>query len=139
MKLPLQIDIVYLENYDLEKWGKLQKSKEDDSGFDLRAAPDRFIRLYPGQRTLIPNGIKLSIPKGYEGLVCPRSGLASKFGVTVLNTPGTIDPGYRGEIKTLLINNGTHPFDVDIGMRISQLKIKVVPEVQFIQVSQLPD
>ena len=72
-------------------------------------------------------------------MVCPRSGLASKFGVTVLNTPGTIDPGYRGEIKTLLINNGTHPFDVDIGMRISQLKIKVVPEVQFIQVSQLPD
>lgn len=135
----VNVDVQYLENYDMKKWGPLKQEKEGDVGFDLHAAIDRFIPLWPEQRCVVPNGIKLAIPKGHGGFIMPRSGLAKKHGITVLNTPGTIDPGYRGEVCTILYNSGRDMFEIDIGMRISQLQIHIIPFVELISVSQLAD
>jgi dUTP pyrophosphatase len=96
------------------------------SGMDLCAAGGEEVVLKPGERRLIPTGIALSIPDGYEGQVRPRSGLALKSGITVANTPGTIDADYRGEIGVLLINLGDQPFTVKNGDRIAQLVIAPV-------------
>lgn len=138
-KTPVAVEIVYLENYKFKEWGPLRAEKPDDVGYDLRAAIDRFIPLWPGQKALIPNGIKIAIPKGYGGFICPRSGLANKYGITVLNTPGTIDPGFRGEVGTILYNSTNQVFDVDVGMRISQIQVWPIPEVDFFTVTQLSD
>ena|SRR5690349_18678043 len=93
------------------------------AGMDLRAAvpEDRPILINPGKRALVPTGLILEIPEGYEGQVRPRSGLALKHGVTCLNTPGTIDSDYRGELKVLLINHGDDPYEVTRGTRIAQI------------------
>ena len=103
------------------------------AGFDLRAAllPEEYgeFSLAPGTRALIPTGLILAIPKGFEGQIRPRSGLALKHGVTVLNAPGTIDADYRGEIKVLLINHGDKAFPIDNGDRIAQLVIAPVQTV----------
>jgi dUTP pyrophosphatase len=99
---------------------------EYSSGMDLFAAVDEGVTLEPGERKLIPTGIALSIPKGYEGQVRPRSGLALREGVTLVNTPGTIDADYRGEVGVLLINFGRRPFRVKRGDRIAQLIIAPV-------------
>jgi len=96
---------------------------QSSSGLDLFAAVVEEVTLEPGERKLIPTGIALSIPKGYEGQVRPRSGLALKDGVTLVNTPGTIDSDYRGEVGVLLINFGHQPFKVKRGDRIAQLVI----------------
>ena len=99
---------------------------ERSSGMDLFAATDGEVILEPGERRLIPTGIALSIPEGFEGQVRPRSGLALRNGVTLVNTPGTIDADYRGEIGVLLINLGAEPFRVKRGDRIAQLVIMSV-------------
>ena len=96
---------------------------EGSAGVDLRAAIDENIVIRPMERSLIPVGIAIALPMGYEAQIRPRSGLALKHGVTVLNTPGTIDSDYRGEIKVLLINLGKDDFSVERGMRIAQLVI----------------
>jgi dUTP pyrophosphatase len=96
------------------------------SGMDLYAGPDEATTLNPGERKLIPTGIAVAIPEGFEGQVRPRSGLAFKYGITLLNTPGTIDADYRGEIGVLLINLGSQPFTVNYGDRIAQLVIAPV-------------
>lgn len=95
------------------------------AGADLRAAvPENApVELAPGEWTLIPTGIQIALPKGYEGQVRPRSGLAYRHGVTVLNSPGTIDADYRGEVKVLLINHGADPFMIERGERIAQLVV----------------
>jgi dUTP diphosphatase len=93
------------------------------AGMDLRAACEDKITIAPGDRELVPTGLILEIPDGFEGQVRPRSGLALKHGVTCLNTPGTIDADYRGEVKVLLINHGREPFVVERGMRVAQLVI----------------
>ncbi len=95
------------------------------AGLDLRAAlPESApVTLAPGERALIPTGLSLAVPEGYEAQVRPRSGLAVKHGVTCLNTPGTIDSDYRGEVHALLINHGQEPFEVRRGERIAQLVI----------------
>ena len=95
------------------------------AGLDLRAAvPDAApVLLRPGERALIPTGLSIAIPEGYEAQVRPRSGLAVKHGVTCLNTPGTIDSDYRGELHALLINHGAEPFEVRRGERVAQLVI----------------
>jgi dUTP pyrophosphatase len=92
------------------------------AGMDLRAAvpEDRPLLLVPGKRALVPTGLVLEIPDGFEGQVRPRSGLALKHGITCLNTPGTIDSDYRGEVKVLLVNLGNDDFEVTRGMRIAQ-------------------
>ena len=96
---------------------------EQSSGMDLLADVEEDVILQPGERGLIPTGIALSIPEGYEGQVRPRSGLALREGVTLVNAPGTIDADYRGEVGVLLINLGQRPFRVKRGDRIAQLVI----------------
>lgn len=91
------------------------------AGFDLTAALDEPVTLSPGQRRLVPCGFRMEMPTGYEAQVRPRSGLAVKFGITCLNTPGTIDADFRGEVQVLLINHGDAPFVVDPGMRVAQM------------------
>ena len=93
------------------------------AGMDLSAAIDTPLILGPGERTLVPTGLAIALPEGYEAQIRPRSGLAAKNGVTVLNTPGTIDADYRGEIKVILINHGKEPFAIERGMRIAQMII----------------
>ena len=103
------------------------------AGMDLRAAvPDgRPLLILPGKRALVPTGLIFEIPEGFEGQVRPRSGLAFKHGITCLNTPGTIDSDYRGEVKVLLINHGDKDFYVDRGMRIAQIVITAVTRVSI--------
>jgi dUTP pyrophosphatase len=112
-------------------------AKAGDVAFDLYSTIDYELR--PGERFAVPTGIAVAIPPGYEGQVQPRSGLALKEGVTVLNTPGTVDSGYRGEVKTIMMNHNGNPFKITKGMRISQLAIRPVPEVEFIEVDELSD
>ncbi len=102
------------------------------SGLDLLAAVSEVISIPPGEVGLIPTGIQLALPSGYEGQVRPRSGLAVKFGVTVLNAPGTIDQDYRGEIKVILINHGRNCFQVKRGDRIAQLVVAAVHRVEWL-------
>lgn len=100
-----------------------QYATEQSAGLDLRANIDSPIELQPMQRCLVPTGLFMALPKGYEAQVRPRSGLAIKKGVTVLNTPGTIDADYRGEICVILINLSTEPFIIEDGERIAQMVI----------------
>jgi len=104
------------------------------SGVDLFASIDKPLEIPSGEFELIPTGIKISIPEGFEAQVRPRSGLAAKFGVTVLNTPGTIDSDYRGEIKIILINFGKKAFVVERGMRIAQLVFTKIERIVFNEV-----
>lgn len=107
-----------------------------DAGADLRAS--ERATLQPGERALVATGIRIALPDGFVGLVHPRSGLAAKQGITVLNTPGTIDAGYRGEVKVILINLGDEPFTIEPGDRIAQLVVQRVERAQFVVVEQLP-
>ena len=109
------------------------------AGLDLSAAIDAPVTLAPGARALVPCGFALALPAGYEAQVRPRSGLAVKFGVTVLNAPGTIDADYRGEVKVLLVNHGTDPFTVAPAMRIAQLVVASVTPVAWEDVASLDD
>ena len=113
-------------------------AKAGDAGCDLLAAEDMTIQP-GGGRALVPTGLSLAIPEGYAGFVQPRSGLAVKNGITVLNTPGLIDSGYRGELKVLLINTDpTTPFEIVRGERIAQLVIQKVEQVEFVEMDSLP-
>ena len=109
------------------------------AGMDLRAAIEEPIRLTPMERALVPNGIKIALPEGFEAQVRPRSGLAVKHGVTVLNTPGTVDSDYRGELKTTIINLGSEPFLINRGDRIAQLVIAPVMQAKMIEVASLDE
>ena len=107
------------------------------AGLDLRSAG--ALTLNPGARALVPAGLSVAIPQGFEGQVRPRSGLAVKHGVTVLNAPGTIDSDYRGEVKVPLINHGALPFEIKRGDRIAQLVIAAVTRVELTEVAALPE
>ena len=109
------------------------------AGMDIRAAlaDGQVITLLPGERHLLPTGLIMAIPEGYEGQVRPRSGLALKHGVTVLNSPGTIDADYRNEVMVLMINHGAAPFEIRRGDRIAQLLIAPVPECAFLEVADM--
>lgn len=114
-------------------------AKSGDAGVDLRASVDVTLAA-AGGRALVATGISIAIPDGYAGFVQPRSGLALKHGVTVLNTPGLIDSGYRGELKVLLVNlDPTETFEVRRGERIAQLVIQAYETVNFVEVDDLPD
>ncbi|MCU4181309.1 dUTP diphosphatase [Bosea sp. BH3] len=107
------------------------------AGLDLRAAiPDGLV-LAPGERTLVPTGLAMQLPAGFEAQVRPRSGLAVRHGVTVLNAPGTVDSDYRGEIKVPLINHGAEPFPIARGDRIAQLVIASVVQAELAEVATL--
>ena len=101
------------------------------AGMDLRAAVDAPLTLHPGERALVPTGLVFELPEGYEAQVRPRSGLAFKHGITCLNTPGTIDSDYRGEVKVLLVNLGEDAFDIARGMRIAQMVVAPVVQVRI--------
>lgn len=107
------------------------------SGFDLLAAVDQDFILKPGERALIPTGLSFSLPEGYEAQIRPRSGLALKHGVTMLNTPGTIDSDYRGEIKLIVINLGQETFTITRGMRLAQAVIAAVVKAKLIVADNL--
>jgi len=109
------------------------------AGLDLMAALDdgQILEINPGMRALVPTGIAMAIPHGAEAQVRPRSGLAAKHGVTVLNSPGTIDSDYRGEIKVILINHGDEPFEIKRGERIAQLVVNKIEQVELIEVKEL--
>ena len=114
---------------------------EDAAGLDLVAAVDSGadVVLQPGARALIPTGFAIELPQGYEAQVRPRSGLALNSGITVLNSPGTIDSDYRGEIGVILINLGSHPFVIKRGTRIAQLVVAPVERVVLVETDGLED
>jgi dUTP pyrophosphatase len=116
-----------------------EKGSEGSAGFDLRAAIDESLSVEPGERALVPTALVLEIPAGWEGQVRPRSGLALRFGVTLVNTPGTIDSDYRGEVKVLLINLGAEPFTVERGDRIAQVVFAPVASVRLEVVEQVDE
>jgi len=108
-----------------------------DAGLDL-AATER-IELGPGERAVVPTGLAVAIPEGYAGFVQPRSGLASRHGITIVNTPGLVDSGYRGELMVVLHNTDrAEAFVVEPGMRIAQLVVLPIPEVELVEVEELP-
>ncbi|MBO42348.1 MAG: dUTP diphosphatase [Rhodospirillaceae bacterium] len=111
----------------------------DSAGLDLMAAIDAPKSLAPGERALIPSGLAIALPGGYEAQVRPRSGLAYKNGITVLNSPGTIDADYRGEVGIILINHGDETFVIERGMRIAQLVITAVSQLIWDEVETLPE
>jgi len=110
----------------------------DSAGVDLYAAIDRPLTLKPMERQLIPTGIALDIPQGMEGQIRPRSGLAYKNGITVLNAPGTIDADYRGEVKVLLINLSQEDFIIEPAMRIAQLVLAAYQKIEWSLVEEFP-
>lgn len=108
-----------------------------DAGADLSTTVD--VRLGPGERALVPTGISIALPEGYVALVHPRSGLAARCGLSIVNSPGTVDAGYRGEIKVLLVNlDPRDPVVLERGDRIAQLVIQRVEEARFVEVDELP-
>jgi dUTP pyrophosphatase len=113
------------------------RAYEGDAGLDL-AACER-VALGPGERAAVGTGIAVAIPEGHAGFVQPRSGLASRHGITIVNTPGLVDAGYRGEIRVVLLNTDKlEPFVVEPGMRIAQLVVVALPELELVEVDELP-
>lgn len=112
----MKVKVINESRNDLPKY-----ETENSAGMDVRANINEAIILYPGERILVGTGLKLEIPSGYECQVRPRSGLALKHGITVLNSPGTIDADYRGDVGVILINHGSEPFVVNSGDRIAQI------------------
>ena len=114
-----------------------ERAYEGDAGLDL-AACER-LELGPGERAVVGTGLAVAIPEGFAGFVQPRSGLADRNGITIVNSPGLIDSGYRGELKVILHNTDrTDPFVIEPGMRIAQLVVLPVPEVELLEVDELP-
>ena len=112
---------------------------EQAAGLDLPAAVEEPLLLSPGRRAAVPTGLALELPKGYEAQVRPRSGLALKQGVTVLNSPGTVDADYRGEVKDILINLGEEDFLIERGMRIAQLVVAPVTQARIEVAAELEE
>jgi len=115
-----------------------ERAYPGDAGLDL-AACERH-ELAPGERALVGTGLSVAIPDGHAGFVQPRSGLAARHGLTIVNSPGLVDSGYRGELRVVLLNTDPHePFVVEAGMRIAQLVVLPVPEVEPVEVAELPE
>ena len=115
-----------------------ERAYAGDAGMDLSSC--ERIELAPGERALVPTGLAVAIPDGYAGFVQPRSGLAAKHGITIVNTPGLIDSGYRGELQVALLNtDARETFVVEEGMRIAQLVVLALPEIELVEVDELPD
>lgn len=109
------------------------------AGMDLRACLESPVSIHPGQRILVPTGLFIELPVGFEAQIRPRSGLAAKHGITVLNTPGTIDADYRGEIKVILINHGQEAFIINNGERIAQMVVARHERVEWSETSALEE
>jgi dUTP pyrophosphatase len=112
------------------------RAYEGDAGLDLSAA--EAVVLAPGERAVIGTGLAVAVPEGHAAFVQPRSGLAARHGITIVNAPGLVDSGYRGEVKVVLLNTGSEPFAVDPGMRIAQLVVLPVASADPVEVDELP-
>ena len=130
----MKIEIINNSNHELQLYDTSQSA-----GLDLRANLTESITLKPLERRLIPTGLHIALPEGYEAQVRPRSGLAYKKGVTVLNAPGTIDADYRGDIGVILINMSNEDFVVENGERVAQLVIAKYDQAEWIQVTELSE
>lgn len=128
----MKIQVINESHHPLPQYATVQSA-----GLDLRANLDTSITLLPMERRLIPTGLRIALPQGYEAQVRPRSGLALKHGITLLNTPGTIDADYRGEIGIILVNLSTEPFTIADGDRIAQLVIARYKQAEWTEVSSL--
>lgn len=128
----MQVEIINRSHHPLPAY-----ATEGASGLDLRAYIQENIIIMPLQRVLVPTGIYIALPKGLEAQIRPRSGLALKYGLSVLNTPGTIDADYRGEIKVLLINVSDQPFVIQDGERIAQMVIAAYKNIEWLSVDNL--
>jgi dUTP pyrophosphatase len=128
----MKVEVVNLSSHELPKY-----STSESAGLDLRAELLSPITLKPGQRSLIPTGLKIALPTGYEAQVRPRSGLAYKHGITVLNSPGTIDADYRGDVGVILINHGSESFTIENGERIAQLIVAKFVQIDWDEVLDL--
>ena len=114
-----------------------ERAYAGDAGLDLSAC--ERVELAPGERALVGTGLAVAIPEGYAGFVQPRSGLAARHGLTVVNSPGLVDSGYRGELRVVLLNtDAQQPFLVEPGMRIAQLVVLPIPELELVEVEELP-
>jgi dUTP pyrophosphatase len=112
------------------------RAYEGDAGLDLSAA--EAVVLAPGERAVIGTGLAVAVPDGHAAFVQPRSGLAARHGITIVNAPGLVDAGYRGEVKVVLLNTGAEPFAVEPGMRIAQLVVLPVASPEPVEVDELP-
>ena len=130
----MKIKVNYTGKHELPQFETAQSA-----GIDLRANIDAPVVLQPGDRALIPTGIKMALPEGYEAQIRPRSGLAYKHGISVLNSPGTIDADYRGDVGVLLINHGREPFTVEDGMRVAQMVVAQYSQFQWYTVEDLDE
>lgn len=130
----MKIQIVNHSHHDLPQYATPQSA-----GLDLRANLEEPITLQPMERRLVPTGLRIALPEGYEAQVRPRSGLALKHGITLLNTPGTIDADYRGEIGVIMVNLSTEPFTVNDGDRIAQLVIARFEQAEWQPVTSLDE
>lgn len=134
LQTPLTIKIINQSNNPLPEYATM-----GSSGMDIRASIDQPMVLQPSERVLVPTGLSVEIPLGYEIQVRPRSGMAIKQGITCLNTPGTIDADYRGEIKVILINLSNEPQTIQPGDRIAQLVLQKVEQIKWVPVNELAD
>jgi len=130
----IKVPVINNSHYDLPSYSTIQSS-----GLDLRANILEKIILAPFERKLIPTGLSISIPEGYEAQVRPRSGLSIKYGITVLNSPGTIDSDYRGDIGVILINLSKESYTINLGDRVAQLVFSKYEKIEWGIVSELPD
>ena len=130
----LKVNIINKSNYDLPKYATPQSA-----GMDLRANIEEDLILFPRERKLVPTGLYIQLPVGYEAQIRPRSGLSLKYGITVLNSPGTIDADYRGEIMVLLINQGDAAYTIVPGERIAQMVIAEHAQAIFMPSDSLDD
>lgn len=128
----MKVQIVNNSKHELPKY-----ATKLSAGMDLRANIEEPIVLQPGERRLIPTGIHIGLPQGYEAQVRPRSGLALKHGITCLNSPGTIDADYTGDVGVILINHGQAPFTINDGDRIAQMVIAKYKQVTWVEVEEL--
>lgn len=137
----MKLFVKYLENY-AKNWPRLSFAKQDDSGLDLRAAISKPFILKAGTRTVIPNGIQVEMKAdttNFEIQIRPRSGLAVKKGIIVVNTPGTVDWGYRGELMTILLNTSDEDFEINPGDRIAQAVICPIVRPQIVEADDLSE
>lgn len=131
--------MIKVEIINKSRWPNPAYATPLSAGMDLKADIDEAVTLGPLERTLIPTGLYIALPEGTEAQVRPRSGLAAKHGITVLNTPGTIDADYRGEIKVILVNLSNEPFTIEPGERIAQMVIARVEQAELVDVEVLGD
>ena len=134
----LKIKIKRVQGYDPDL-PLPSKATGGSAGFDLAAANEDPIRLAPGERALVPTGFAMELPEGCEAQIRPRSGLAVRHGITLLNSPGTIDTDYRGEVKLILVNLGSEPFEVKKGDRVAQMVIGRVVAADVVEAEELKE